>query len=190
MDWTSKWVWIGALLVILLIAFGRNPIEEGRQERKRQMKGKDPLVHAIEEHNKEDKNRFTIDRFNRGNYGDAPPGAENVTNQQYRYAPYNPQQPFTQPQAPVEQQQPQAPGYYPPPPEPDGYTPPDPNGPRSKREDLFKLKDGRAYSFNGTKMYTTDASGNQVPLPDGKYPIAGGKLHIIIENGEKTRVTY
>src|SRR5690348_13189836 len=41
---------IGALIIILMVAFGRNPVEEARQ--KRAQRGGDALVNAIEEYNK------------------------------------------------------------------------------------------------------------------------------------------
>jgi hypothetical protein len=43
-------VLIGAMLLILMVAFGRNPVEEARQ--KRAQRGGDALVNAIADYNK------------------------------------------------------------------------------------------------------------------------------------------
>lgn len=183
MDINLKWVAIGGILVILLIAFGRNPVEEGRQRRAEAMKGKDPLVHAIEEHNKAGGDGLSRGRsMGRMGRGEVPEGAIDVTPQYNK----NSQQDFVVPTPPAA---PQNQGYYPPPAAPsDTYVPPGNTGaPRS--DNLHRLPDGRLYSSYGTKMYTVDARGDQIPLPDGKYPIAGGKLHIVIENGEKVAIT-
>jgi len=50
-----KLILIGAVFIVLLVAFGRNPVEEGRERRAKAMEGKDPLIHAIQEHNSENK---------------------------------------------------------------------------------------------------------------------------------------
>lgn len=43
---------VAIVIAILMVAFGRNPIENAREEKAKMLEGKDPLIHAIEEHNK------------------------------------------------------------------------------------------------------------------------------------------
>ena len=46
-----KYLIIGGVLVILLVAFGNNPAENSRKERAEAKKGKDPLMLSIQEYN-------------------------------------------------------------------------------------------------------------------------------------------
>ncbi|MFW0776579.1 MAG: hypothetical protein ACN2B6_02530 [Rickettsiales bacterium] len=72
---------VGAVLV-LLVAFGRNPVEEGRDRRAKAMEGKNPLVHAIQEHNS-DSNKMGFSRNGKNmsygnNRGTRGTGAKNL----------------------------------------------------------------------------------------------------------------
>jgi hypothetical protein len=46
-----KWIVIGLVCFILLMAFNRNSLEEQRQAREESMRGKDKLIEAIKEYN-------------------------------------------------------------------------------------------------------------------------------------------
>jgi hypothetical protein len=46
-----KLIIAGVIFLILIVAFGRNPIEEQRQAREAAKVGKDPLVESIHEYN-------------------------------------------------------------------------------------------------------------------------------------------
>jgi hypothetical protein len=114
-----KWIIIGAVLVLLLVVFGRNPVSEHRKQKAEEMKGKDALVESIKEHNK--KSIFG------GAMGDVPMAPQAVSPPRLQYPSYMMKQPDVQPQTPTSQgasakpaapQQPES--YYPPPPIPAG----------------------------------------------------------------------
>jgi len=165
-----KLVIIGVVLVLLLVAFGRDPTEDKKRYREEKMGGKDPLVYSIEEQQKS-RGRSTRTSM--------PEGAEKVGNPPGFGNSPDTFQPPSNP--PATMPTPQGGGYYPPPANstPNNFNP---VGPGS--ENFYKLPDGRRYVFSGTKVYTFDTSGNRIPLEDGVYPVFGGHM-LTVKNGEK-----
>lgn len=53
MDFNIKYVLIGLVLVILMVAFGNNPVENKRAEREAEAEGKDPLMESIRQYQEE-----------------------------------------------------------------------------------------------------------------------------------------
>ena len=168
MKFNMKWAVIIGVLAILMIAMGRNPIDEARQERKKTMEGKDPLVSAIEEHNS-GKNSV--------GFNPMPAGSALPSPTEDRV--YSPPAPATPQSAPHDD-------YYPPPPK--GGSPSSSLAPKTM-DDMFKLPNGKRFAFDDTKVYTFDAQGKRVLLADGIYPVFGGKLKMVVENGERVGFT-
>lgn len=198
---------IAILFVILMVAFGRNPVEEAREERAKALVGKDPLINAIEEHNKK---AGGITGF--GAMGEGAPSMPTYQNPQGSM----PTQPYTgQPPnypgymmkdgQPRNYQQPQTPAA----PSQDNYYPPAaPSQPASPLQQPLAphsqdgvpgiwlptfatlrtpvaLGSGQRIKFFGTRVYALDANGIPHPLPDGKYPLFGGRVNLVVKDGEK-----
>ncbi len=53
-----KWVIIGTIFIVLLVAFGRNPVQEAREQRRKEIDEKGMLVYQIEKHLEENKPAF------------------------------------------------------------------------------------------------------------------------------------
>lgn len=213
-----KLLLIGVVVIILLVAFGRNPMEERRKEKAESMKGKDMLVESIKEHNS--KRRMPKMGSNSGgmlgnrssvNQGGAP--ARTRSSPQYPSYLMKPdaaggssaygQNPFTRlpssRNAPgdastgdaQDQSTPQSSGYYPPPPLPEKNKQPGPEGyvpgPGSGLGGV-KLPNGQPLLFSGPQIFTVDAKGKTVPMPDGFYTLADSQIRILVKNGRKIHV--
>jgi len=172
---------IGVAIVVLMVLFGRNPIEELREQRAKGMTG-DPLVDAIKEHN--DQSHTNI--FG-GQGGGLPNGSPGFSTTMPNTA-LNPmgQQPAPPPSNPNTGQD----NYYPPPPlTTQPYGQPNPLGPQSRlwprSAPTFYLGSGQPVRFSSTRVYTLNAQGKVVPMPDGRYPMFGGKIYLVVKGGHK-----
>ncbi len=185
-----KLVIVGAVFVILMVLFGKNPIEEERAEREKKRKGlDDPLIEAITEYNKTNpsgRNTPSIDR-KAGTSGSGqrypnymmPPNYSRKT-QQPAVAPL-PQQPSALPGENPNKT------YYPPPPvQDDSVREPTMGTPGKPRSDahLF-LRSGQQLAFRGTKVYYQAGNGELKRLPDGRYQTGDG-LELFVQDGRKT----
>src|SRR5258708_253214 len=99
-----KWLVIGGIILVLLIAFGRNPADEAKKRYELSKKGKDPLMQAIEEYHSGDSQKGAFGRtrspewspvFNRDNT------PSYMIRNDPSYTPPQPQSPYQQPAAPV-----------------------------------------------------------------------------------------
>jgi hypothetical protein len=124
-----KYIIIGAVLVMLLVAFGRNPIEERRQERLESKKGKDPLMEAINEHNAKPGLGASRSRYRSGDFSEQQPvdGSQPMPGYMYNNgaSPISPNYRIQNRNRAIEQGgintqpgQPPQNSYYPPPPRP------------------------------------------------------------------------
>jgi hypothetical protein len=192
-----KWVIIGAILVVLLVAFGRNPVEEKRERAEREMQGKDPLIHAIEEHNKKGGTHSSFGGGGaiRPGMGSpqaigTPSGLANPTPQNpyfdYRANPATPPTPAAPAARPAMPAQPQGGGYYPPPAN-QNMAPAAPLGAGQQRG--FYLPNGQKLKFHGTNVYALTPDGRRMPLADGEYPVLGGKFRMLVRGGEKIDIS-
>lgn len=213
-----KLLLVGVVVIVLLVAFGRNPMEERRKEKAESMKGKDMLVESIKEHNS--KRRMPkmgsnsggiLGTRSSGSTGGAP--ARTRTSPQYPSYLMKPdaadgsaaygQNPFTR--APSsraasggasasgaqDQNTPQSSSYYPPPPLPEKNKQPGPEGyvpgPGSGLGGV-KLPSGQPLFFSGPQIFTVNAKGKTVPMPDGFYTLADSQIRILVKNGRKIHV--
>lgn len=113
-----KWIIIGVIFLILVVAFGRNPVQERREAREEAKKGKDMLVESINEHNS-GRRTTKLDALNFGGDGDSEIGAK--ARSRRVVAPAAPGGDVRRPVRPADPadntaSEPQ--GYYPPPPLP------------------------------------------------------------------------
>lgn len=174
----KHWIIIG-IFAILMVGMGRNPVEEAREAKQEKLQGKDPLIHAIQEHNRK-SGAFTWQSspsHTTGystNTGTGSTGASTYQYPRYMMPPERqyPRPRKTQQQAPTNQQAPTGNSYYPPP-------------PQSSLGGTSLLRGGQQVAFSGHKVYTYDASGKMVPMPDGVYPTYDGKLNLIVRGGRK-----
>jgi hypothetical protein len=75
-------------------------------------------------------------------------------------------------------------GYYPPPPLP-GTNPQQRYRRLPPRGEMhFKLPNGQPLGFRDMDVYTVDASGKTIPMPDGVYPIYDGQTNLIVSGGK------
>lgn len=194
-----------ALFVVLMVAFGRNPVEEAHEKRAAALAGKDPLIEAIEEHNKLQGGGTVMQNtpynpgYNQG-YNQINTGMPNNNGfpsylQQRGGNPYANANPYRTQQMPVTATPaPDQNSYYPPPPLPANSSLPPHSDIRMDKavpylnlsgDDGMHLAGGQKIGFVGTKAYTVDAHGKPVPLPDGKYAMYDGRVTITIRNGHK-----
>ena len=179
---------------VLLIVFGRNPMDEVRKKRAERAGRK--LVEKIEESNKKKGGSPLIVPMPnypvRFNTNKAPVGA-------YRNG-GNPgqQNPYLQQQKNPNQQQPQQPNpneYYPPAPKNPNVQVPLSSLPQSnpltqadracKNPNLI-TDDGHDLAFWGTKVYVYDKDGKLKPMPDGQYSMYAGTYTMVVRDGEQT----
>jgi hypothetical protein len=183
-----KWLIIGGILVVLLIAFGKNPVAESRKRYEMSKQGKDPLIQSIEEYNsgKGSKGSFGSRRGGDTTYN---PGATYPPNPAANpgipsYMQRNDSPHITNPyQQPAQPQQPPVPdSYYPPPPSSNPTpTPENPFTPQSMIQQ--QLTNGKPVMFAGTEVYTKDSQGRVVPMPDGTYYMYDGRIPVIVKGG-------
>lgn len=57
MELNWKILLIGGAAIVLLVAFGNNPVENARKAKKEAMKGKDPVLESIREHSEKNARR-------------------------------------------------------------------------------------------------------------------------------------
>ena len=188
----KKWLIIGGILIVLLVAFGRNPVQEAAKRAELARKGKDPLVEAINEHN-------TKRGLSGGMRNGLPPGATRLpvqvpaadgsapsymmrSTQEYIPPGGYPKNNSLYPQADQPQQ---PPSYYPPPAPGARQAVP---GPQSFNVHQ-RLSNGKPVSFAGTQVFTQDAKGNVVPMPDGTYTMYDGQVKIVVRGGHHTIIS-
>jgi hypothetical protein len=185
-----KWLIIGAVVFIIVIALGRNPIKEAREAREEAKKGGDPLIQAIEEHNANSGMRSTFSPQMQEGPGASiasPSGSSNFGNTRsappdYMIRPEGRGNYEYQPPV-VRSTPPDSNSYYPPPPlnqaAPNQLGPRSYNGPR--------LSDGRPVAFAGTDVYTYDSEGNKISMPDGTYYMYDGAIKVVVQDGRQIR---
>lgn len=196
-------VLIAAVLLVLMVMFGRNPVQE-MQDRKAKGFTGDPLVDKIKAYNDEKShglggtgpagslftgnangirtgmpNQNPTTMNNPNGYGN--PGApDGRTNPNYgnQDSYYPPSSDATSPQQQQQQQQqwrqPSRPGQI----APQSMLFP-PNAP------MFYLGSGQPIRIAGTSVYTVNAQGYAIPMPDGRYPMFNGKLDMVVRGGKK-----
>jgi len=193
------------VLTILYFVFSGDSMDDIRK--KKSEKAGLKLVHKIEEANKKSKGGFTAYSGEGGRGGINNPRATTNPVQQSAPAtnfsngpnPFMNANPYVKsPNVQSGSGQPQnyqnAPrdNYYPPPPK---GTPMGAQrlGPQSSMKDIlrrndpnFTTDDGHSVAYWGTKVYTLDEQGEPKPMPDGKYPMYGGKYTMVIRGGEQT----
>lgn len=111
-----KWIIIFAFFCILMVALGRNPVEERMEARRQSMEGKDKLIESIKEHNSGKKKSLTS-AFQFRKKDDSNKDAEDGT---YGGSLTSARPKMNTPAPPAKFDIPQADqqGYYPPPPQP------------------------------------------------------------------------
>lgn len=186
-----KLVIILTILVVLLVAFGRNPGQEAREQRRKEIDEKGILAYEIEKHLEEKKNQFPgvntgggPSRLPPGALPGAgrnavPPGA--IPAEQAPAAP----DPVMQP-APTQPQ-----GYYPPPPVQENTVPVfNPTAPRSERNsnEIKRLASDVALDYMGTQVFVKTKDGQQLPLPDGQYLISNDSFLMTVLGGERVDI--
>ncbi|MDX2112673.1 MAG: hypothetical protein SFW63_02915 [Alphaproteobacteria bacterium] len=181
-----KWVIIGTIFIVLLVAFGRNPVQEAREQRRKEIDEKGVLVYEIEKH---------LEDQNTGIGGMQPRQPRPMT----RTLPpsLNPQQQDTLPEPeamtpPPDGTQPTQPqGYYPPPPKPESNIPifdPTKTTASLRGDELMWLPSNVQLQYRATRVYTKASDGVVRPVPDGNYVIADGLLVMEVLDGERTRI--
>jgi hypothetical protein len=188
-----KWVIIGTIFIVLLVAFGRNPVQEAREQRRKEIDEKGVLVYEIEKH-LEDQQNVIGARQGLGSGMNRQLGGSRLQNT----LPQQPEPdagmdtPIT-PDNPVPQNQPHQ-GYYPPPPKPESNIPIyDPAvakkglGGRTSLE-LKRLTDNVRLEYRGTRVFSQAQDGSLVPLPDGRYLFFKDRYLMEVEGGERVRV--
>ena len=210
---------MGVLLVVLMVAFGHHRSAKNALNQTVDADitdSSDPLVQAIEEHNKlQQQNYFSMPNAasNPGAYGNGNTGFPSyLLNNPYlrRNAPkhtvlpgmnpYEAANPYHSPmmQAPAPASQPAPPqdNYYPPP--AGTALPPHSDTELDRKMEKvlpflnlpgqtpLRLATGQKIAFVGTAAYAVDAKGWPTPLPDGRYPIYNGQVTIIIRGGHKS----
>lgn len=182
-----KWVIIGTIVIVLLVAFGRNPVQEAREQRRKEIQEKGILAYEIEKHLEQQKSPFGAQPGMTGPTRIPNSALPPASRFQQDAAPAEPA-----PSAPIAPPQPAQPqGYYPPPPQPDNAVPVfDPSAPRSERSgsDIKRLADGIMVEYFGTKVFAKTLDGKTTRIPDGKYLIDGGRFLMIVEGGERTDI--
>jgi len=195
--------------IILLIVFGgRDPVKEAKREHALKMKQGDPLVNAIEEYNKKSNSFGSMFKNNKGvvfgqprNNGNNP--NTNSEQQDSGNAYPNGSVLSAEPQPQPGQQKTPDDSYYPPPPTDssiprstlqDEGQPHSMNIPKNVIRDIPERVYSRAQfeangnnqkiGFYGTRVFTLNAQGLPVPLPDGTYNLTGGGT-VVVRDGEK-----
>ncbi|MGE0754301.1 MAG: hypothetical protein AB7L92_03980 [Alphaproteobacteria bacterium] len=201
-----KLVIFGSILVIGMVMFGNNPVEEARKKEEEKYKGiDDPLIRAITEHHEESP--FSAGS---GNGMDEYGRPERVM-PSYMYAPnsntgnsvYNGNIISKEQAAPVQEQPKTRPGFYPPPPlqknrtqqrnttQQPYYKPAAPatdnymQQPEPPRSDgHMYLRSGQRLAYSGHYVYSVDENGQRRSLPDGNYTTKNG-VEIMVRGGRK-----
>ncbi len=174
------------IISVLLIAFGKDPMEEARIKNEQKYKGeKDPLMRAIIDYNEENNSVFTKSRGN----GRVESGVSKREVIEYPDHMIPHQNRAGRNRTSTQRKQEtdnnlNNNSYYPPPPV--GQSPSRtlgaPTAPRS--DGHMYLRGGQRLAYSGTKVFMVDSTGNRKPLPDGKYITASGQvLHVV--GGEK-----
>ena len=192
-----KWVIIGTIFIVLLVAFGRNPVQEAREQRRKEIDEKGVLVYEIEKHLEENQSspRFGSRMMPPQQQGQQPYGSVPGVPPVPPYAPIPAGAPPAQLVPPAGKNAPQ--GYYPPPPQPDGgaidapmYNP---SAPRSQLQrekgDLRRLPDEVALNYDGAKVFGRTPDGKLHPLPDGRYLVNQGSMVLEVAGGERVAIT-
>lgn len=207
MQLNLKWIIIGAIFLILMVVMGGNSGDEAQRAREEAAKRPDALIRAIEEHNNPQKSglgRFT----GGGSDGESPLPLPTGNDNSRHYPSYltNDTNPFAKgleqppPVSPSVQQQPSAApptsrGYQDPavsrPPSNDYYPPPPkpPSNPFKPHSGLEKrLNTGQPLEIVGTSVYTLNAKGKRVPMPDGVYKMQDSQLTLVVRDGHKLAI--
>lgn len=196
MQGNLKWIVIGAIILVLFVVFGRSPTQERYKAYEAARAGKDPLMLAIQEHNSKKTQLFG------GEKKAAPTNVQGALGTPYPVDAKPPQQelphylmkppvnPFqdnygtkSAPKPPAQN------GYYPPPPLPPGGNKPSPSsqlGPHSGVPQY--LANGKPVYFMGINVYTVDADGDIIPMPDGVYKIGSWRRSIMVRDGHKLAI--
>lgn len=180
-----KLVIIGTIFIVLLVAFGRNPVQEAREQRRKEIDEKGILVYEIEKH---------LEDQNTGIGGMQPRQPRSMT----RTLPpsLNPPQQDTLPEPEVtpplpENPQPAQPqGYYPPPPTPESNIPifdPSKATASLRSDELMWLPSNVQLQYRATRVYSKTSDGQVRPMPDGRYVVADGLLIMEVLDGERTK---
>ncbi|MDE3060276.1 MAG: hypothetical protein KGJ06_04635 [Pseudomonadota bacterium] len=180
----------GIIFIILIVMLGPDPSKDMQAAREKALAGRDPLVAAIEEHNKNAQAPGMLGSWTGGSVGGmlgsvAPqvPGSTAPAINPYPV----PAQPTTKPNQN---------SYYPPPAM--GTRPSNLQQPRQPQSYLnlmppgaapLNLKNGQKVAFAGINAYAVDNYGNVEPLADGVYPLFNGSIHMIIRGGRKIIVS-
>lgn len=174
---------VGVAALLLMVLFGKNPAEESQKAREAG-RSRDPLVSAIEEHNAKRSGPQVNPLPGMNQPAPMPPTDGISTAPKAAYPPYmmpNGDTPPNPAPAPTPTD-----SYYPPPPVPQGV-------PRSDAVPLENngeqyLSNGKRVAFSGSRVYTFDGQGRQIPMPDGVYTMYGGQVPLIVRSGRSVLV--
>lgn len=172
MNWNMKWIILGVVFVILVMALGRHSGRESREERAA-VKANQSLVEQIEEHTAKDRH---LRRTGKNNVAPSRSGRTSPSYMGGRQSPAG-RTPYRDAPAPTS------------PPPGQGYYPPPAGSPQGKN-DIFpdktpRLASGQPVWFRGISAFTINAKGEKVPLPNGVYTFANGKSQVVIRDGRK-----
>ena len=193
MQYNLKYILIGAVILMVVVGLGRNPITSMRESKNAWKEGMDPLDVAFEEKKKDSKTalgRITGGGFS-NRYNNPVPYDNGMVRQRNTppATPYKPTIPGggamgTPQQAP--QNQTPSNSYYPPPPENTGGSRSNtivPPRSEIKRPTSPELADGTKLSLDGSEAFTIDDEGKKKPLDDGNYKLYGGLYTLYVRNG-------
>jgi hypothetical protein len=205
-----------AVFSILMVVFGHHPGRDAREKKLKALEGKDPLIVSIEEYNAKSHSTGSSILGNTG--GDSNTGGVSILGMPGRAstnfnsysnpdasllpgrvqgnivgetggAAIDPNPDYYPPQVPVQQATPDNQG---------GTSSrgarirPLTVGPQSYNQPnypTFTLGTGQKVRFSGVKVYTMNARNEVVPMPDGRYPMDGGRISLVIRGGKKM-MTY
>lgn len=201
MQFDLKWIIIAVVFLLLVVLMGSNPGDDQQRAKEEAAMGQDELIRAIEEHNAQDGgavNRFSGGIPDVGSVLSAPGNTDQIypdylTNDDNPFAsgldqpppvsaeqyPEEPQNAFDTP-SPTPEPLPSQDNYYPPPPQ---APPINPGRPHSFFQQ--RLSTGQPLEFAGTRVYTRDAKGERIPMPNGVYKMENSQLTLVVRDGHK-----
>jgi len=196
----TKLVIVGSVLIILMVLFGNNPVEEARKERELKYKGlDDPLMRAIQDYHEQNvfgggvagNGKLENGASSRSGSVVYPDYMMPSRNSRQAVNPYNPKnRAAARPNVrdmrmPTQDNSINNNNYYPPPRtgSTGGSQMQAPMGPRSDGHKM--LSGGQRIAYNGTKVFFYNKAGRLKPLPDGRYTTVDGQ-ELFIVGGEKT----